>query len=336
MGVRGGSSVAFAAGLALTCAGATSEGRDEPMASSAVVNARAGKVPAASVADVERMCALLISCDDVAIPPSLFPQDFGACVTRMTSDLASPAAVGMSLAIRECARAASSCVDLRACALHGASEDACAGRGKRAVVGVCDVDGRALTCWHDHVFAARDCPRGGESCRVVDGEATCTLGSCADAPDAGTAHCSASGTHLLRCDKGKLASVNCGALGLACAASDGSAACATTGPSCAGSAVRCEGGVAVGCFNGHSVRVDCAGAGLSCGAISGGTLLGACSLGPPPAASCDRNAPARCEDGSIQYCAFGRPHSFSCKAVGFEGCEAGGREGMANEVRCVP
>jgi hypothetical protein len=182
MRVRGGSSVAVAAALALTGAVSSSEGRDEPGASQAIVNARAGKVVAASIADVERMCALLISCDDVAIPPSLFPQDFAACVTSMTGDLASPGAVAMSLAIRECARTASSCGELRSCALRGASDDACAGRGKRAAAGVCDADGRALTCWHDRVFAVRDCPRGGESCRVVDGEAMCTLGACAAAP----------------------------------------------------------------------------------------------------------------------------------------------------------
>jgi hypothetical protein len=329
--------VAFAVALALTGAVSTSEGRDDPNASQAVVNARSGKVVATAVANVERMCALLIWCDDVAIPPSLFPQDYAACVARMTSDLASPGAVGVSLAIRECARTASSCAELRACALHGASNDACTGRGKQAVAGVCDADGRALACWHDHVFAVRDCPRGGESCRVIDGEATCTLGSCAaDSPDAAASHCSASGTHLLRCEKGRLASVNCAALGLGCAASDGSAACATTGPSCAGTSARCEGGVAVGCFNGHAVRVDCAAAGLACGETGGDTLLGACSLGAPPAPACDRSARARCEDGSIQYCPFGRPRSFSCKAAGFAGCEADAKAGGAGEVRCVP
>jgi hypothetical protein len=335
MRVRGGPSVAFAAALALTFSGSTSGARDDPSTSQAVVNARSGKVVATGIADVERMCALLISCDDVAIPGSLFPQDWVECVTRMTSDLASPVAVGMSLAMRECARTASSCTELRACALHGASDDACAGRGKRAVAGVCDADGRALTCWHDHVFAVRDCPRGGESCRVLDGDATCTLGSCAeDSPDAAAPHCSTSGTHLLRCDKGRLASVNCAALGLGCAVSDGSAACATAGPPCTGASARCEGGIAIGCFNGHAVRVDCAAAGLTCGAASGDTLLGACSLGPPPAPACDRSARARCENGSIQYCAFGRPRSFSCKAAGFAGCEGDGK--AAATVRCVP
>jgi hypothetical protein len=335
--MRGESSVALSAALAVALAGSTSEGRDDPNASEAVVNARAGKVVAAGLADVERLCALLVSCDDIAIPSSLFPQDFGACVTRMAGDLASPAAVGMSLAIRECARTATSCADLRACALHGASDDACAGRGKKAVTGVCDAEGRALTCWHDHVFAVRDCPRGGESCRVVDGEATCTLGSCpVDSGDADAPHCSASGTHLLRCDKEKLTSVNCAALGLMCAPSAGGAACATSGPPCAATAPRCEGSVASGCFNGHTVRVDCAAAGFSCGATSGDAVVGACSLGPSPPSACDPTAHARCEDGNLQSCAFGRTRSFSCKAVGFAGCQGGGRAGTTSEARCGP
>jgi hypothetical protein len=279
----------------------------------------------------------LTSCDGIAIPPALFPQDFAACVTRMAADLASPAAVSMSLAIRECALTASSCGELRTCALRGASDDACAGRGKRAVTGVCDVDGRALTCWHDRVFAVRDCPRGGESCRVVDGDATCSLGSCVDeGAGAEAPHCSASGTHLVRCEKGTLASVNCAAVGLECAASaTGAAACATGGPPCTGVSTRCEGGVATGCYDGRSVRVDCAAAGFACGAAPGDTALGACSLGPVPDSGCDRSARTRCEGGGIQYCAFGRPRSFSCKAAGFAGCD-GGKPGTTSEVRCVP
>jgi hypothetical protein len=328
---------ACALAVVLVGAGAPAAGRADPGPSQAVTNARAAKVVATDVTQVERMCAFLTSCEGVAIPPSLFPQDFAACVTRMVADLASPAAVGMSLAIRECALTASSCGELRTCALHGASDDACVGRGKHAVAGVCDVDGRALTCWHDRVFAVRDCPRGGESCRVVDGDATCSLGSCAaDAPGADAPHCSASGTHLVRCDKGKLASVNCAALGLECVASaDVGAACATGGPPCTGASTRCEGGVASGCYGGRSVRVDCAAAGLACGAAPGDTAIGACSLGPAPDPGCDRGGRTHCEGGTIQYCAFGRPRSFSCKAAGFAGCE-GGKPGAASEVRCVP
>jgi hypothetical protein len=337
MRVRGAVSVALACALALVGASAPGAGRTDPGTSQAVTNARAGKVVATDMAQVERMCALLTSCDGIAIPPALFPQDFAACVTRMAADLASPAAVSMSLAIRECALTASSCGELRTCALRGASDDACAGRGKRAVTGVCDVDGRALTCWHDRVFAVRDCPRGGESCRVVDGDATCSLGSCVDeGAGAEAPHCSASGTHLVRCEKGTLASVNCAAVGLECAASaTGAAACATGGPPCTGVSTRCEGGVATGCYDGRSVRVDCAAAGFACGAAPGDTALGACSLGPVPDSGCDRSARTRCEGGGIQYCAFGRPRSFSCKAAGFAGCD-GGKPGTTSEVRCVP
>ncbi len=331
-----GSSFVFAAAL-VTSAATTRAGHEDGDLSPAVYSARLGKVVATAAPDVERMCALLVSCDAVAIPPSLFPREFASCVSKMTAELASPAAIAMSLTLRECARAASSCADLRACALRGASDDACAGRGKQGLAGVCDMDGRALTCWHDRVFSVHDCPRGGESCRVVGGQATCTLGSCAaESPDAGAPHCSASGTHLLRCENGRLTSVDCAALGLVCSPlADGAAACATAGPPCGDASAHCEGGVAVGCFNGHPVRVDCAAAGLACGAGPGDTVLGACSLGAPATPACDPNARARCEGASIQYCAFGRPRSFSCKAAGFAGCDAV-RPGAPGEVRCVP
>jgi hypothetical protein len=255
----------------------------------------------------------------------------------MAETLASPSGIGASLAIRECARTATSCAELRSCALRGASDDACAGRGTRNVTDVCDVDGRAITCWHEHALAVRDCPRGGESCRVVRGEATCSLGACGpDASAADPPRCSASGIHVVHCQGGTLASVNCAAMGLSCVpGGDGGAACATSGAPCNGGPPRCEGGVSVGCYAGREVRVDCAAAGLACGGTSADVAVGACSLGPSPGPACDRSAPSRCEAGSIQYCAFGRPRAFSCKSAGFSGCE-GSRPGATSGARCVP
>jgi hypothetical protein len=293
-----------------------------------VVRVRRGEVAVPSLDDVERMCALLTSCDRLPIPSAVFPPDFSDCVAKMSEEMSSPSAVNFSLTVRECGLHADSCASLRVCALHGASLEACKGRGRQGVVGFCDVDGRAMTCWHDEVLSVRDCPRGSEQCIVVDGEATCTLGACqagGKSPGGGDRpSCSASGTHLLRCEKGKLASLDCTAFGLKCATgADGVAGCATSGPSCAGAARRCDGRVAVGCYNGHQVRVDCDSAGLSCAASPGAATVGACAAPAPPAGGgCDPGEKPRCDGDDIRYCHAGRPRAFSCRALGFHKCDA--------------
>jgi hypothetical protein len=288
----------------------------------------------ADLADVERMCALLISCDGVPIPPALVPGDFGACVKKMREDLASPAAITFSLTLRECGLRSTSCADLRSCALRGASAGACAGRGKQGLVGLCDVDGRALTCWHEQVFSVRDCPRGGEQCLVVGGEATCTIGSsCSDLQGADKPRCSSSGSHVLRCEHGKVASVDCEAFGLSCETGpDGAGGCATQGARCSGGAVRCDGNVAVGCVNGREVRVDCAAAGLTCSGTTAASAVGACAAPPRAgAATCDPAAPATCEGTRIAYCAAGVPRAYSCSALGLGRCDR-----SRGGVRCAP
>jgi hypothetical protein len=138
--------------------------------------------------------------------------------------------------------------------------------------------------------------------------------------------CSPSGTHLLHCEKGKLASLNCGALGLKCAPqADGTSACATAGPACSapnGTSLRCEGNVSVGCFNGHEVRVNCANAGLVCNTAAGPNLaIGTCAAPPAPGAACDPNERAQCDGSSIRFCQAGKTRTFSCKSAGFNRCE---------------
>jgi hypothetical protein len=297
-----------------------------------VANAQRGQVVPPGLGDVERMCALLTSCDKLPIPPSLIPDDFASCVKRMSDEMTSTTAVNFSLTMRECGLQAASCSGLRACALRGANAEACVGRGKIGVVGFCDIDGRALTCWHDQTLAVRDCPRGGEQCIVVDGQATCTLGPCAGG-DTDKPRCSASGTHLLQCEKGKLASLDCTAFGLKCAtAGDGTAGCSTGLAPCAAAASRCDGNASVGCFNGHEVRVDCAAAGLVCKAGAGPKVsVGACAATAPPGGACDPADKPSCDDGSIKYCAAGRPRAFSCAAFGLGRCAA-----SKNGVRCAP
>ncbi|HZU81359.1 MAG TPA: hypothetical protein VE987_00505 [Polyangiaceae bacterium] len=338
LGAIGGAAVGV--GVALVCAGSTEQqaeagssggGRDAGAGSQLVAQAQRGQVAAPGLDEVEPMCALLTSCDRLPIPPALFPPDFPSCVKRMSDEMASPAAVKFSLTMRECGLKAESCAALRACALRGASPDACRGRGRQAVVGFCDVDGRALTCWHDEVLAVRDCTRGDEQCVVADGEATCALGACPDAgADAQRPRCSGSGRHLLRCERGKLESLDCAAFGLKCATDgDGEAGCATSGPPCAGGVKRCDGDMAVGCLNGHEVRVDCAAAGLTCAPSARAQAVGLCAAPPPAAGACDSSEPGRCDGDVIRYCHAGRPRSYSCAALGFHKCSAG-----KSGVRC--
>ena len=141
---------------------------------------------------------------------------------------------------------------------------------------------------------------GWEQCIIANGEAKCTLGPCpATIKDGDKPVCSQSGSHKLQCDKGKLLSLDCAAFGLKCTTgADGAAACATSSPACTGNAKRCDGTTAIGCFNGHEVRVDCASAGLVCNATPGSWPVGACVQPPPPAGACDPNDKPRCDGAS--------------------------------------
>ena len=242
LGAAGG--VGIGVMVALACAGSaeqTADGAgpgtpDGGVLSSFVSRAQRGEVAPPDLDEVEHMCALLISCDRLPIPPGLVPSDFQACVKHFTEEMTSATAIQFSLTLRECGLQANSCQGLRACALHGADPAACNGRGKTDRAGVCDVDGRAITCVHEQMVAVRDCGRGGEQCVIAGGEAKCTLGPCpANIKDGDKPICSQSGTHKLQCEKGKLVSLDCAAFGLKCTTgSDGTAACATAGAACAG------------------------------------------------------------------------------------------------------
>jgi hypothetical protein len=330
-GTVGGAAIGLL--VALACAGTaeqTAEGAGPAGAdagaalSTFVSHAQRGEVEPPDIDDVEHMCALLTSCDRLPIPSGLIPSDFQSCVKKFTDELTSPAAIYFSLTMRECGLQSNSCAALRACALHGANPEACQGRGHAGVVGFCDVDGRALSCWHDQVLAVRDCGRGGEQCIVAGGDSKCVLGPCPGTiKDGDKPVCSASGTHKLQCEKGKLVSLDCAAFGLKCTTgADGAAGCATAGAACAGATKRCEANTAVGCFNGHEVRIDCAGAGLTCNPAAGTTPVGACvATPPPPSMACDPTTPPKCDGANIKHCYAGKSRSYFCKALGFNKCE---------------
>lgn len=283
--------------------------------SSFASRAAQGVVSPPDLDDVEQMCLLLTSCENIAIPRQFIPQDFHSCVKKMTEDMTQPSAINFSLTLRECGLGANSCEDLRTCALRGAKPDACKGRGPDSVVGSCEDNGkRALSCWHDRVLAVRDCDRGGESCIVRDGQAMCVLGVCpADIKAGDPSVCGRDGLHVLRCEKGKLASLDCGAFGLKCGALNGSegAGCVTTLPTCTPGSKRCEGNTAIGCFNGHEVKVDCAAAGHVCGAVPGGVAVGLCTA--PPKTECNSGDAATCDGAYVKYCFAGKQRRYFCK-----------------------
>ncbi|HEY8090621.1 MAG TPA: hypothetical protein VIF09_22320 [Polyangiaceae bacterium] len=326
-GVGGG--VCLGVLVALACAGTAeipadgASGADGGTLSSFKAHATRGEYVPPDLDDVEHMCALLTGCEKLPIPPNLLPPDFASCVKRFTEEMTGPGGIEFSLTMRECGLQANSCSSLRSCALHGANTESCSGRGKQGFVGFCDVDGRALTCWHDQIVAVRDCGRGQEQCIVREGQSTCTLGTCpADIKEGDKPRCSPSGTHLLHCEKGKLASLDCDAFGLKCTtAADGTSACATQGPTCTAGVKRCDGNTAVGCFNGHEVRVDCASAGLVCSPTAGGTPVGACFAPAPPGGGCDPSSPAKCDGANVRYCVAGKQRSHFCKATGFNKCD---------------
>jgi hypothetical protein len=337
--------------VVLALAGVTlmvvSQASAEPGATPAAVSlGQRGVVLPPVVEDVEHMCALLTSCDGLPIPPNIIPPDFATCVRQMTTEMASPSAVAFSLLLRECGLSANSCTELRTCALRGAKPDTCTGRGKQTVAGFCDVDGRAMSCFHDHIQAVRDCPRGGEQCAVRQGEALCTLGACPDAVKEGAPPvCSASGTRILRCEHGQLVSLDCTAFGLVCGSSAGAGnggavvpTCVPPTPACTPATKRCDGNVSVSCYGGHEVKVDCGAAGLECAppntagqAPMSTSPVGACFSSVPAASACDPQSAARCDGATIRYCDLGKPRAYLCKSLGFSRCGAATGGG----VRCL-
>lgn len=301
----------------------------------------AGHVVPPDIEDVEHMCALLTACDRLPLPPGLVPLDFASCTRALYAELSSPSAVSFSLTLRECGLRASSCGELRSCALRGARADVCAGRGKAGPVDMCDGDGRAITCVDERVSTVRDCPRGGEQCVVRDGKALCALGSC-EADKAPS--CSPSGTRILECKKGKLVSLDCAAFGLRCASSADGPRCATAAAACTEGSSRCDGSSAVACWHGHEVRVDCGARGLSCAASASASdasasasagasaSVGACKMTAPATGACDPAAPPRCDGATLRWCAWGQPRGYLCKSVGLSRCVADGHQG----ARCAP
>lgn len=311
--------VAACGALVLATATADAEADDAPP--------KQGVVRPAHLEDVEHMCSLLTGCAGLPIPEGLVPRDFATCVRAMYAELASSSAIVFPLTLRECGLHASSCSALRTCALRGAQPNVCAGRGRDGPADMCDSAGRAITCANERVTLVRDCPRGGEQCLIRGGKASCALGACdKDAPPA----CSNSGTRILECKGGKLSSLDCAALGLRCVTTADGPRCATAAAACKKGDHRCDGAVAVGCHEGHEVRVDCASAGMSCQPRGAAVDVGECAQ-VKATSGCDDRAPARCDKATVRYCMAGRPRAYLCKSMGFARCATDARG-----AHCVP
>ena len=274
--------------------------------------------------DVTSLCALLSGCTNQPVSPSVLADDFASCVKRYAPALGSPAFLGVPLSVRECGLHATSCSVLRDCLLRGVKAEACVGRGKSGSSGMCDTDGRAVICAKEKVLAVRDCPRGGEHCRVRDGEAVCVLDRCTEA-DGAKPKCL--GSKKVGCDKGFLVSVDCAVLDLVCEEGAEGAACVPKGAVCKQD--RCLGDTAVGCFAGKEVGIDCAKAGQTCVERAG--AFGRCKPPKSDAGPLCGVDGFRCEGAIIKGCYGATPISFPCGAVGLKRCET-----FAKGVRCAP
>ncbi|MCU0657400.1 MAG: hypothetical protein MUF64_19710 [Polyangiaceae bacterium] len=298
----------------------------------AVALAAQGVVVPPALEDIEEMCALLLGCPEVPLVPP--KRDFGECVAYVQSTLSSAEGLKFSVPLRECGLQSNSCKELRECALRGASQDSCKGRGKGKAVGFCDDEGRALTCLNEKLVQIRDCPRFGEQCSARQGQATCTLGDCpADLPADGTPTCSPNGQKIFSCDRGKLVSMDCSAFGLSCVKHEGKITCAAgAAPACDGkSAPHCKDDEQVSCVSGHEVKVQCGKSGMKCATGADPGAIGACVAPPSDAGTCNPKAPAKCDGTSIEYCIGGKTRSYFCKGLGFSKC--GGKTG---QVSCLP
>lgn len=285
-----------------------------------VRNAKNGVVVPPALADVEVMCALLTSCGDIAFP--LPAQDMPGCVKAAWDALSGPDAVKMSLGIRDCALRANSCREVRACSLAGADPNVCNGRAMKSdkPIGFCDLEGRAVSCFRGKPEFVRDCPRAGEQCSVAGGKPICSLGPCPGNLPEGNAQCSGDSHRILRCLDGRLQSRDCSVLGLKCEQVGGKPDCVAPTKSCSASSHRCDGKAAIGCQDGHEVKVLCDAAKMSCALPNDPNKIGLCA--PEVSGPKCNNDLARCVGNNIEYCVQGMKRTFLCKTFGFNRCVA--------------
>ena len=306
-------------------------GTDGAVMSIYLSKASSGSVLPPSLEDAEAFCALVLACRDVPMYPPA--NDYTSCVHTLMDQLSAPGALNASLAIRECGLSATSCKNLRACALKGAKEDVCDGVAKETkdTIGKCDLDARAVTCWRGKVMGVRNCGLADELCVVKDGKAECALaGAC---PASAKADWACAGTRMVKCQDNKFLSIDCKVLNLTCVkANDANGketvGCAPpTSSTCKSTdKVTCDkGNNAVSCYLGKEIKVACAEQGMKCAdptKAADDHTAGACEI---PAATgdkaCDgKKFEAKCDGSTIKYCSHGVIRNYSCKSIGASKC----------------
>jgi hypothetical protein len=301
---------------------------DAGAASIYLTKAGSGSVLPPSIEDAEAFCALVLACRDVPMYPPA--PDFAGCVRSLMESLSTPNALNTSVAIRECGLSATSCKNLRQCALKGADPKICDGVGEGdSPVGKCDMDSRAVTCWRGKVLGVRNCGLADELCTVKDGKADCVLaGPC---PPNAKADWTCAGSRMVKCQAGKFVSIDCKVLNLTCnnftdPKGNATVGCAPpVGATCKGENVTCNGTTATGCANGKEVKVACGEAGLTCADPKNATdrTVGACELpaAKDPKQACDpKKFSPKCDGPKLVYCAAGTIREFPCKAIGANKC----------------
>ncbi len=276
------------------------------------------------LARVARQCVRVASCTDAHDPAPLRAP--GACVDWWL--LAAPG----ERPLADCLMRARSCAAVEACT-HAPADPAATEycRAHPGTLSACD-GARFVSCEGKDgaESTAVDCASMGAACGERADVELLVRGCVAPG-------LCPSGAPALRCD-GAATLLGCTAgiadrrtcpPGTRCASTtdaDGmpSAACLSpAGRGCEGgsSAGACEGDVALACVpSGHYAGMHvahCAAHGLTC-AVRGGRAV--CER---RAASC-APGPARCEAGSLLYCAAGTKERVSCASLGFSSCDPAG------------
>jgi hypothetical protein len=145
----------------------------------------------------------------------------------------------------------------------------------------------AVAACHDEILERVAC-KPGTTCHAhkdEDGEEAATCEGPNEVPCGAVGQRACRGSSLVECaahgHHAREVSVDCGALGLVCAAAGGKPACVTAGSTCAAGAPRCEHGALVFCAAGSSERVACGDLGLGPCNPEGNGLCASGSPGSP-------------------------------------------------------
>jgi hypothetical protein len=268
-----------------------------------------------SVADLVKTCAFAVSC--LKDPPTT---QLSLCVGVLQNVLASEAGPSTIYArYVDCARDALDCTSVLRCASRDHDPSYCVAHPGASCDGDLLVQCAAASPVVDWAIANTDCAALGMRCLAANGNANCSDGTpCTPTP--GSGHCD--GNTFVACDGNTKLTwredcARSGIVNASCRSDSARAGCFPSGPSCSGSADRCDGDVLVQCVVGEEERVDCARVSGRCSLRSDVTgVYGSCvSL-----ATC--SASDACGAATLATCVDGIPQSIDCSAIGLSMCAA--------------